>query len=165
MAILPSPPTARVHGWASAGSATITTASSTEPSSTEPAEGRPVAASTMVSSVAMNRVWWPVRKTYRSGVKRARTRLSANPAIMVQATWAPNSSWAMATIASLVGTTPWAPVAPWIIVPKGSRAAVTRPAPAPMSRKPSTALRPPPTTCPVDRRSAISPTAVIRPTM
>ena len=42
--------------------------------------------------VAMKKVWWPVRKTYLSGVNRASRMLTTNPAIITQATWAPNSS-------------------------------------------------------------------------
>lgn len=69
----------------------------------------------------------------------------------------------MPTIASLVGTTPCAPVAPVIMVPSGSREAVTRPAPAPMSRKPSVALMAPPMTCPAPLFMADSPTVVMMP--
>ena len=82
---------------------------------------------------------------------------------MSQETCAPNSSWAMPAIASLVGTTPWAPSAPWIMAPSGVREALTRVAPAPMSRKPSTALMAPPATCPAVRRRAIRPIAVMMP--
>ncbi len=37
--------------------------SSTPPTITTTAEGSPAVASTMVSKVAMNSMWWPVRKT------------------------------------------------------------------------------------------------------
>ena len=96
-------------------------------------------------------------------MKRASRIATTKPRIISHATWAPNSSCAMPAIASLVGTTPWAPSAPWIITPSGVREAVTSVAPAPMSRKPSTAFSAPPATCPADLRRAIRPIAVMMP--
>ena len=101
-------------------------------------------ARTMVSSVDMNSTWCQVRNTYFIGVTRSRASDTANPRIMIQATLPPNCSWAMPMIASLVGTTPCAPVAPVIMAPSGSRKAVTSPAPTLMNRKSSVALMAPP---------------------
>ena len=98
-------------------------------------------ASTTVSMVAMKNMWWPVRKTYFRGVMRAMSRLTAKPPIITQATWAPNSAAAMETMASFVGTTPWAPVACRISSPNGVREAMTTFAPAPRIRKPEDGLQ------------------------
>ena len=87
----------------------------------------------------------------------------AKPRIINQATWPPNWSWAIPTMASLVGTTPWVPAAPWIITPRGCSDDTTKVAPALMSRKPNVAFSAPPITWPVDLRSAINPTAVMIP--
>jgi hypothetical protein len=69
----------------------------------------------------------------------------------------------MPAIASLVGITPCAPVAPWIMVPSGASEATTSVAPAPISRNPRVAFNAPPITWPVDLRSATRPTAVMMP--
>ena len=61
--MLSSPVIRFVQGWEIAGSDTITTPSSRPPTTTTVAPGSPAVASTMVSRVAMNRVWWPVRNT------------------------------------------------------------------------------------------------------
>ena len=96
-------------------------------------------------------------------MNRASTRLIAKPRIISHDTWAPYSAWATATIASLVGTTPWAPVAPRIMAPSGSSEAMTSVAPAPISRNPRVAFSAEPMTCPALLRSATMPTAVMMP--
>ena len=63
MAMLSSPVMRFVHGCEMAGRATMTTPSSTPPTTTTVTAGSPEVASTMVSSVAMNSVWCPVRNT------------------------------------------------------------------------------------------------------
>ena len=63
MATLSSPVILRVHGWASAGRETMRMPRSTAPSTTVTQLPYPAVARMMVSIVAMNRTWWPVRKT------------------------------------------------------------------------------------------------------
>ena len=63
MAMLLLPVMRLVQGCAKAGMATRRMPSSTPPTSTTITDDWPAMASTMVSSVAMNSMWWPVRKT------------------------------------------------------------------------------------------------------
>src|SRR3989304_5565726 len=98
----------------------------------------------------MNSMWWPVRNTYRSGVRRAMTREPMTPMNMANAVFCATSgmSLAMAVIASFVGTTPSTPNAPVMSAPSGVRAPITATAPMTRMMKPRGALSVPPTTPP-----------------
>ena len=63
MAMLSSPVIRLVQGCDNAGSDTITTPSRNPPSRITTGVSSPAVANTIVSSVAMNNVWWPVRNT------------------------------------------------------------------------------------------------------
>src|SRR5690606_39035846 len=83
---------------------------------------------------------------------------------MMPAVSAPKSSWARATIASLVGTTPWRPNPSEIIVPSGSRAPMRMFAPPPRIRNPMIVFRVPVTTSGKDARATSRPISANRPT-
>ena len=114
----------------------------------------------------MNSMWWPVRKTYRSGVRRAMTSDATTPMNIANAMFCATSGMplTMAVIASFVGTTPATPNEPVISAPSGVRAPMTAFAPMPRMMKPSVALRAPPTTSPAPLREAIRAMRVISPT-
>ncbi len=82
-----------------------------EPSRMDPTRinkgpSRPPTDNVTAKRQAMNKVWCPVRKMNLNGVMRAKMMLVIIPNTMIKAVDVPNSLWAAATIASLLGITP-----------------------------------------------------------
>ena len=158
--------TRRIHGIENAGMITIIVARPKAATRIWTTESTFALYRTTVSTVAMNSMWWPVRNTYRSGVKRAMISEPMTPMNIANATfWATSGmSLAIAVIASLVGTTPSTPKAPVISAPSGFSAPMTAPAPMPRMMKPSVAFSDPPMMSPRPLRDATRAISVIRPT-